>query len=450
MSQEQLPEDFKTYSEPEVRFVEEIGEDGKKIRRKITTRKVTHHKVTAVPTTTTTTTTTSSSSSSSTSNFSTSEHVHEESSIASSSSTSSITSSAEQRVIEATLVAESEDKEERSSTVSSSSSSSSSSLVSQTGSLKQRLASQIHDHPYYRFLNRFPLKVLPAQYVRPKQTKAVIYCFGPDVNTSAKPESADQEKEQEKDQEQEKEKEAQSQDSFDVDSLVWIAYLKFNKIDFEIKYVTEPTMSPSGKLPFLALPSGELITHSGFEQWIQEHRPSDASKLNLQEAAEAAAFSTLVETKILTALNYTLWFEMAHFKTTTRQRYFGHHNKYLGILLSYLRKSDIVQGMLLVKPQVDRELIFEEASNALEALSVTLGKENTEGYFFGKKEPSSFDAVLFAYLHVILRLPAVRDLQPENNADSADGAKATELTRMVRKHDNLVRYAIRIWNEWFA
>ncbi|KAF9971875.1 metaxin 1 [Actinomortierella ambigua] len=433
MSQEPRPEEYKTYSEPEVRVVEEVGEDGKIIRKTIKTRKVTHHVVTAVPTTTTTTTTTTSSSSSSSSSSaivsssstsSSSEHVHEKT-ITSSSSTSSI---------EAAVVSESE----KESTVSSSSSTS----ATQNGSLKQRLAHQIHDHPYYRFLNRFPLKVLPAQYVRPKLTKAVIYCFGPDARAPAKTENADQEKEQEKEA-------AQHQDSFDVDSLVWITYLKFNKIDFDIKYVTEPTMSPSGKLPFLALPSGELITHSGFEQWVQENRPSEPCKLSLQEAADAAAYSTLVETKILAALNYTLWFEMAHFKTTTRQRYFGHHNKYLGILLSYLRKSDIVQRMLLVKPQVDRELIFEEASAALEALSVALG-DKSEGYFFGK-EPSSLDAILFAYLHVILRLPAVRDLHPEDSsATTADGSKATELTRMVRKHENLVQYALRVWNKCYA
>ncbi|KAG0231157.1 metaxin 1 [Actinomortierella wolfii] len=424
MSQEQHTEDFKTYSEPEVRYVDEVGEDGKIIRKKITTRKVTHHRVTSKPVTTTTSSTTTVTSSSSSS---TSESVQMEKTASSSSTTSSSSSnSVEVQVTETAVASEGEE-----SVVSSSS-------TANTGSLKQRLSREIRDHPYYRFLNRFPLKILPAQYERPKQTKAVIYCFGPDVK-AAKAENTDQEKE--------KEKEIQQQDSFDVDSLIWIAYLKFNKIDFDIKYVTEPTMSPSGKLPFLALPSGELITHSGFEQWVQENNQSKAQKLNLQEAAEATAFSTMVETKILAALNYTLWFELAHFKSTTRQRYFGHHNKYLGILLSYLRKSEVVQKMLLVKPQVDRELIFEEASAALEALSVALG-DKKEGYFFGKSEPSSLDAILFAYLHVILRLPMVNDLQQESS--SPDNAKATELTRMVRKHDNLVQYAIRVWNEWFV
>jgi hypothetical protein len=80
--------------------------------------------------------------------------------------------------------------------------------------------------------------------------------------------------------------------------------LKFNQIDYDIKPAFEPTMSPSGKLPFLALPDGSLVTDEGFEQWIQENKPqSDKSEsLNIHEAAEAVAFSTLAESKIHAAL----------------------------------------------------------------------------------------------------------------------------------------------------
>ncbi|KAK3835665.1 MAG: hypothetical protein J3R72DRAFT_403437 [Linnemannia gamsii] len=276
------------------------------------------------------------------------------------------------------------------------------------------------DHPFYKFLARFPLKQSPAPHTRPRPVKPTIYAFAPGW------------------------KKESTVGSFDVDSLKWMAYLKFNQIDYEIKPAFEPTMSPSGKLPFLALPDGSLITEDGFEQWVQENKgQSDEDKasaaLNINEAAEALAFSTLAESKIHAALLYTLWFEAPHFHGTTRQHYFGHHNYYLGKLLNYISKSKIVNSMLLTRTQIDRELIFEEAAAALEALSVQLGINE---YFFGKAAPSSLDAIVFSYLHVILTLPRIRNAE--------DGGRSGELARMVRKHDNLFKYSQNIWKKSFA
>ena len=61
-------------------------------------------------------------------------------------------------------------------------------------------------------------------------------------------------------------------------------------------------MSPSGKLPFLALPDGKLITAEGFEAFVQENAGSDAPKLELDQASEAVAFTALAESKIHAAL----------------------------------------------------------------------------------------------------------------------------------------------------
>ncbi|KAK3840250.1 MAG: hypothetical protein JOS17DRAFT_678003, partial [Linnemannia elongata] len=219
------------------------------------------------------------------------------------------------------------------------------------------------------------------------------------------------------------------------------AYLKFNQIDYDIKPAFEPKMSPSGKLPFLAIPNGSLVTDEGFEQWVQENKGQSvtSSALNIHEAAEAVAFSTLAESKIHAALLYTLWFEAPHFQGTTRQHYFGHHNYYLGKLLNYMSKSNIVHSMLLTRTQIDRELIFEEAAAAIEALSVQLGENE---YFFGKSTPSSLDAIVFSYLHVILTLPRIRNVE--------DGGRSGELARMIKKHENLFKYSQNIWKKSFV
>ncbi|KAF8945517.1 hypothetical protein BGZ47_002519 [Haplosporangium gracile] len=288
----------------------------------------------------------------------------------------------------------------------------------------------VESHPFYRFLAKFPLKQSPALHTRLPPVKPTLYAFAPGWKVGG----------QETEKQDNKDKETII-GSFDVDSLKWMAYLKFNQIDYDIKPAFEPTMSPSGKLPFLALPNGSLVTDEGFEHWVQENKDQSntSATLNIHEAAEAVAFSTLAESKIHAALLYTLWLETPHFQGTTRQHYFGHHNYYLGKLLNYMSKSNIVHSMLLTRTQIDRELIFEEAAAAIEALSVQLGENE---YFFGKSTPSSLDAIVFSYLHVILTLPRIRNAE--------DGGRSGELARMVRKHENLFKYSQNIWKKSFA
>ncbi|KAK3821261.1 MAG: hypothetical protein J3Q66DRAFT_386142 [Benniella sp.] len=284
----------------------------------------------------------------------------------------------------------------------------------------------VSEHPFYRFLAMFPLKQLPAPHSRPRPVKAIIYAYVPgwhagQTNPAASSKSAI--------------------GSFDVDSLKWMTYLKFNQIEFEVKPAFEPNMSPSGKLPFLALPNGSFVTADGFEEWVQENKSKSAGvKLDHHEAAEALAFINLAETKIHAALLYTLWFDPAHFPTTTRQHYFGHHNRLLALLLSYVERSRVSHSMLLSRTQIDRELIFEEAATAIESLAVQLGQDNE--YFFGKSAPSSLDAVVFSYLHVILTLPKIKTAE--------DAGRSGELARIVRKHENLYKYSQGIWAKWFS
>ncbi|KAF8959675.1 hypothetical protein BGZ46_001710 [Entomortierella lignicola] len=281
------------------------------------------------------------------------------------------------------------------------------------------------EHPLFRFLAKFPLKQSPAPHTRPRPVKAILYAYAPGWKTGQET-SGDS---------------AQSNvGSFDADSLQWMTYLKFNNIDFELKPAFEPSMSPSGKLPFLALSNGSFVTSDGFESWVQENRDKTATAdLDIHESAEAVAFIALTESKINAALLYTLWLEPAHFYTTTRQHYYGHHKWLLTVLLSYLARSEVANSMLLTRTQIDRELIFDEAAAAIEALSIQLGDNNE--YFFGKSKPSSLDAVVFSYLHVILTLPRIR------NAD--DAGRSGELASIVRKHENLYKYSQNIWKKWF-
>ncbi|KAF9926562.1 hypothetical protein FBU30_003849 [Linnemannia zychae] len=447
MSSQQQHEE-QTISDPSVKYIEERQEDGSIIRKKITTRTITKR----VLTTTTsvqeqekdqdnTTTITSSESSESASKDLAIGSAAEATVVSSGSTTTTVTSTTGAASTSTMTASSSEtsEKEESESTVKSTE------VTTDTDDNQARRTfrfgifgqGDVSEHPFYKFLAKFPLKQSPAPHTRPRFVKPTLYAFAPGwaITGQEKTEKQDNEAEQ-------KETKESLVGSFDVDSLKWMAYLKFNNIDYDIRPAFEPTMSPSGKLPFLALPNGTLITDDGFEQWVQENKPKSTNpsdSLDIHEAAEAVAFSSLAESKIHAALLYTLWFEAPHFQNTTRQHYFGHHNYYLGKLLNYIAKSNIVHTMLLTRTQIDRELIFDEAASAIDALSVQLG--NNE-YFFGKSHPSSLDAIVFSYLHVILTLPRIRNAE--------DSGRSGELARMVRKHDNLFKYSQNIWKKYFA
>ncbi|KAG9321836.1 hypothetical protein KVV02_007167 [Mortierella alpina] len=367
-----------TASEPRVEIVEETLPDGTIVRKKKTTRTITKRILTSRSSTSEVEQESSSSTSNTAVNIEDS-HSHSETKEA-----KKEIQSAQESPDSAVSEQSAEGKTETTTTTTTTTTAATSTTASGSGSKFGLFGvGGAKDHPFYRFLARFPLRQSPAPH----------------------------------------------------------AYLKFNHIEFDIKPAFEPTMSPSGKLPFLALPNGSLVTADGFEAFVQENKPkSSTAQLNLDEAAEAVAFTALAESKIHSALIYTLWFEAPHFEATTRQHYFGHHNRLLATLLEYLEKSRIVQSMLLTRTQIDRELIFDEAVTAIDALAVELGDKNE--YFFGKDEPSGLDAIVFAYLHVILTMPKIRHVD--------DAGRSGELARIVRKHENLFTYSQNIWKKWFS
>ncbi|KAF9581520.1 hypothetical protein BGW38_001437 [Lunasporangiospora selenospora] len=442
---EQEDQIISSTSEPVVEIVEEVQPDGSIIRKKKTTRVVTKRVLSSKPAETRTVSTTSttssnsttsgeavvvSSGSSSTESISSSQHTHtEESQQARQIELAEQEHHQHRETVAATVVTESI-KVESTSEVKATNVS----VKEETkGSSKIKLSIS-HDHPFFRFLSLFPLKTNPAPHTRPALVKPLVYAYAPGWQTKKAADGKEDEKETGQ--------HSPTSGSFDVDSLKWMAYLKFNNIEYDVRPAFEPNMSPNGRLPFLALPNGSFVTSDDFEGWVQENKPADTgnSKLNHHEAAEAVAFAALAESKIHAALMYTLWFESTHFQITTRDHYFGHYNRFLQPVLAYREKSTIVDSMLQTRSQIEREQIFEEASAAIEALSVQLG--DSQEYFFGKSQPSSLDAIVFSYLHVILTMPRLPSVD--------DGGRSSELARIVRKHSNLYLYAQRTWKTWFA
>lgn len=59
-------------------------------------------------------------------------------------------------------------------------------------------------------------------------------------------------------------------------------------------------------------------------------------------------------------------------------------------------------------------------------------------------EPTYADAVIFSYLHCILSMPHIVD----GEYTEEERKQAATLSKLVRKHDNLVKYAKKIFDNW--
>jgi metaxin len=81
---------------------------------------------------------------------------------------------------------------------------------------------------------------------------------------------------------------------------------------------------------------------------------------------------------------------------------------------------------------ISEEDTMRDAAKAFAAFSELLGEDQ---WFFGQKQPSMFDASVFAYTHLILD----EDLQWGEN----------ELGRQLSQHQNLVAHRDRIINQFF-
>jgi metaxin len=77
--------------------------------------------------------------------------------------------------------------------------------------------------------------------------------------------------------------------------------------------------------------------------------------------------------------------------------------------------------------------LYGEADQAFTSLSTLLGDDT---YFFGGKEPSLFDASVFAYTHLIL--------------DVNLGWEEDSLGRILRQQTNLVQHRDHIMSEYFS
>lgn len=71
------------------------------------------------------------------------------------------------------------------------------------------------------------------------------------------------------------------------------------------------------------------------------------------------------------------------------------------------------------------------------------GKLDIESIWLCSK-PTYIDAVIFSYLHSILSMPKIVD----GDFPEEERKQAATLSKLVRKHENLVKYAKAIYENW--
>ncbi|CAG8475415.1 6493_t:CDS:2 [Funneliformis mosseae] len=215
-----------------------------------------------------------------------------------------------------------------------------------------------------QFLNKFPLKTYRTLH-RPRELDcSKLYIWG------------------------------STKTSLDQECVKWQVYLKFSKYDFENETSNEPLMSPSGKLPFLVLTTGENLVNDAIERYISDRYSANFGSLSNEQQADSQAYIALADTKLRNALY----------------------------------KNLAIKELLTRKPVLNGEEIYQEAAEALQSISVALGDKD---FFFGSL-PTFIDAIIFSYTHVMLAI------------------KTKELTELVQKHSNLIKFYKRINNDYFS
>ncbi|KAI8049431.1 uncharacterized protein B0P05DRAFT_600683 [Gilbertella persicaria] len=264
-------------------------------------------------------------------------------------------------------------------------------------------------------LKNFPLKTFPTVNEPDRPTKDTLYIYGPGYRNN--------------------------QASFDVDCLIIQMYLLFCGIEFDIDCLNEPAASPSGQLPFLATVTGAIYDSPHILDWIKNTRHKEKELASERDREQSKAFLTLVQNKLRAALLFSMWLEPLNANQTIHKAYFGNIPKPVDMVVAYNKQNQVVQSLLADHDILVREEIYQDASQALEALSVKLGQDT---YFFGSSEPTFVDAVVFSYLHSILSMPHILD----GEYSEEERKQAGTLAKLVRKHDNLVAYAKSIYEQW--
>ncbi|KAJ3220366.1 hypothetical protein HDU67_000033 [Dinochytrium kinnereticum] len=235
--------------------------------------------------------------------------------------------------------------------------------------------------------------------------------------------------------------------SQEAESIKIQAFLLFASYPHRVEEFHQHEASPSGELPFLMTPEGKILAGREIVDEVKEKVENTiihnclkkkyqagclSQHMSAEEQSDVIAFTALAETKLRLCLTYALWKEEANVTTVSFPIYELNFPWPLNQIIPRIKRFEALTWMSKRRANLSREEVYEDARSALAAFSAKL---DGQLYLFGPK-PTFADAILFAYLHVIL------------SALNVTGAE-TRLREAVLKHENLVQYTRRIWSTWY-
>ncbi|PQE25373.1 Mitochondrial outer membrane transport complex Tom37 metaxin protein [Rutstroemia sp. NJR-2017a BBW] len=223
--------------------------------------------------------------------------------------------------------------------------------------------------------------------------------------------------------------------SFNPGCLKWQTFLKLAGVDHKI-VSSNNHASPTGVLPFL-LPGIKStssqddylpIPSSGFVKYAKKQ----GRKVQEPQSMRYEAYQSLIDHRIRNAWLHTLYLTPSNFSSVAWPLYIQSTSSVplIRLITAHQLRSAASAELMKTASTIDTHSIYGEAEKAFEALSVLLGDEK---WFFGEKEPTLFDASIFAYIYLLL--------------DDTMGWKDRKLVDMVKKsgEGNLVRHSRRVF-----
>ncbi|KAJ3007740.1 UNVERIFIED_CONTAM: Metaxin-2 [Siphonaria sp. JEL0065] len=224
------------------------------------------------------------------------------------------------------------------------------------------------------------------------------------------------------------------QTSQEVQSLAMQSVLAFSGYPHVVKECHEPDQSPSGQLPYMITTTGKALAGREIIDEVLDKVPEFGSCLTPIEKADALAFTSLGESKLHFGLIFDLWFNPRNWENVALPKYSNDHPWPLNKILPRIKRHEQLDWMLKQRVSIDKEEILDDVKTALSAYATQLDQKQ---YLFGSK-PTLADAVLFAYLHILL------------STFTAPTGTHSSVRDIIKRHDNLIQYSRRIWSTWFA
>jgi len=198
------------------------------------------------------------------------------------------------------------------------------------------------------------------------------------------------------------------------------AFLRYNKLPYEVVIEKRPSKGPKGKMPFIkdgeqTIPdSSDILSHLIIKHGLQ---------LQMNNSAQALAFKSMLEESFYFILLYSRWVDNDAFKVVKKDlgNIFlpGHAQYFMGVIRRSLIKQAYMQGI----GRHSKDEVYARGISQLRAFSDKLADGN---FFFGGKI-SDFDFSLYGFLVTMAKSPL-----------------DVVLYREFRQMKNLLRYTERL------